>query len=487
MSSRVVSRTRSRALAPRRVITAATAAAAVAAVLVGGSLLPSESASFQPGRPALVGKTTTICTVAPAVDATTTVSAVAIRQDPIREGSLTATLLGADQPAVTITEPGHGEQLSPPKVPVLLEGEGTMATASSGVVFGTATAEDEAGLMAAPCTPPSTEHWFPGIGTTPSHRSELILSNPDDSQAEVDLRFFGRNGIVVVPGSPGVAIEAHASRTVALEPLVDAEGPLTVWVRASEGRVSAVSRELFSNDLAPAGADWQTSSLPPSRVVVIPAVPEGDGTRELTVVNPGPGRAEVSVQVLGLQGAYAPIGAEKITLAPESTASVSLEEGLARESGSIRLVSDQPVTGAVLSTSRRPDGQPDIAVQSAQAPLIRTGVSALATTDGADSDLVFANSADLDTMISFEVVSFAGVTLRRDEVLVTANGTATRRLNSPTPSYLVVRVPDGSAIFAGIVLSQPEGALAGLSTLAVTSPDVASRAPAAVPDPTVGR
>jgi len=269
--------------------------------------------------------------------------------------------------------------------------------------------------------------------------------------------------------------------------LVETEGPLTVRVRASKGRVSAVSRELFSNDLAPAGADWQTNALPPARVVVIPAVPEGDGTRELTVVNPGPRRAEVAVQVLGLQGAYAPIGAENITVGPESTASVSLGEGLAGEPGSVRLVSDQPVTGAVLSTSRRSDGQPDIAVQTAQAPLVGTGVSALATTDGADSDLVFGNSADVDTMISFEVVSFAGVTLRRDDVLVTANGTATRRLNTPTPSYLVVRVPDASAIFAGIVLSQPEGALAGLSTVAVTSPDVASRAPHAVPDPAVGR
>ncbi len=84
-------------------------------------------------------------------------------------------------------------------------------------------------------------------------------------------------------------------------------------------------------------------------------------------------------------------------------------------------------------------------------------------------------------------MSYDGVSLRSDDVLLAPNSTATRRLTSPAPAYLVVRVPDGSAVVGGVVLSQPEGDLAGLATVPLTSPDVASRAPATVPDPSVGR
>ena len=61
----------------------------------------------------------------------------------------------------------------------------------------------EVGLKAAPCLAPATSHWFSGLGATDADRTDLILSNPDDAQAQVDLRFYGRSGRVAVPGSPG--------------------------------------------------------------------------------------------------------------------------------------------------------------------------------------------------------------------------------------------------------------------------------------------
>ncbi|MET0763201.1 MAG: hypothetical protein ABWZ63_12855, partial [Thermoleophilaceae bacterium] len=74
-----------------------------------------------------------------------------------------------------------------------------------------------------------------------------------------------------------------------------------------------------------------------------------------------------------------------------------------------------------------------------------------------------------------------------DEVLLPTGGTATRRLTSPAPSYVVVHAPAGSAIVGGVILTQTEGEIAGLSTLPLVSPDVAARAPREVADPTVGR
>ena len=80
-----------------------------------------------------------------------------------------------------------------------------------------------------------------------------------------------------------------------------------------------------------------------------------------------------------------------------------------------------------------------------------------------------------------------GSMLRTDDVLLGPDGTATRRLSSPAPSYVVVRVPDASSVVGHVVLTQPEGDIAGLATIPLTSPDVASRAPQTQLDPSVGR
>ncbi len=340
----------------RRVLAVVAALVGVALVGGGGGLLPVERASVPSSRIPLVGRVTTVCAAASADAAQagqTTVSAVVVRQAPGREGKLTGTPLAATDPAFTLTEQGKGTQLPDATTPVLLAGEGVMATAGSGAVLTRATEGSDAGLAAAPCLAPATSLWFAGLGASDSDRTELVLTNPDDAQAEVDLRFYGRLGRVIVPGSPGLVIDARSSRTVSLTSVVKADGPLGLVVQASKGRVAAAARRTLSDDLTPAGTDWQVPSFAPSAELVIPAVPEGDGGRQLVVTNPGLDRASIAIQVLGLQGAYAPSGAETIEVAAESSASVDLAPGLAGEAGTIRLSSDRPVTAAVISSSSR--------------------------------------------------------------------------------------------------------------------------------------
>jgi Family of unknown function (DUF5719) len=471
----------------RRAVTLIGAAAALALIAGGGSLLRAESATTTPVQLTMVGRTTSVCTVSPKSPSRATIAAVTVRREPAREGQLRAEQLSGGKAGLEITEPGTGTTLARDKDPLLLQAEGVMATGTSAAVLGAAGQGEQAGLMAAPCLPPGTVHWFPGVGSSSTEKTELILTNPDDSQAEVDLRFFGRRGRVAVPGSPNIAVDARASRMISLSSLVQTDGPLTVAVRTSSGRVAAIARKVRSNKLAPAGADWQLSSAVPATTVIIPAVPDGEGGRRLIVSNPGTARATVTISALGIQGEYAPSGAASVDLVPESTAELDLTAGLAGEAGAIKLTSDQPVTGTVVSTGHRDSAQDDLAVSSAAAPLVGDGVSAIATTAATDSDLILSNGTDADTPVTFEVFSYAGVSLRTDNVLLAANSTATRRLNTPPPSYVVVRVPAGSGIYGGVRLAQPEGDIAGLSTIPLTSPDVASRAPAVAPDPGVGR
>lgn len=486
---------RDRHPAARRLAALGVAAVALGAIIGGGSMITPEAVTALPDRVPLVGRTSAICSVpSPAEGApaeqpvgTTSVSAVAVRQPAGRVGRLVGAPLKSDQSELTVTEPGKGAQIASAKASVVLEGEGAMATASSGAVLGTATGGTDTGLSAAPCLAPSTTHWFTGFGTGDADRTELVLTNPDDAQAEVDLRFFGRTGRIVVPGSPAVIVEAHATRTFSLATLVTENGPFGLQIQASEGRVSAIARRTRTTELKPSGADWQLPSTTPALTSVIPTVPDGAGARDLLITNPGMDRATVAVQVLTVGGPVVPSGAASVEVGPESTVSVDLAPGLAGAAGAVKLTSDQPVTGAVTSASTRTGAVSDFAVQSAAAPLVRTGVSALATVTGVQAELIFSNGGDTDAPLSFEVVSFDGVSLRADDVLLAPGSTATRRLTSPAPSYVVVTVPDGSAVVGGVVFTQPEGDVAGLATLPLTSPDLASRAPTTQWDPAAGR
>src|SRR4030095_2683860 len=275
-----------------------------------------------------------------------------------------------------------------------ISADGVMASTSSAVIVGDVMEGPEVGLKAAPLLAPPPSHWFSGLGATDADRTDLILTNPDDAQAQVDLRFYGRSGRVVVPGSPGVLIRAHESRTVSLSGLIKSEGTVSVAVQASQGRVTAVAKRSQTNQLKAAGIDWQIPSASPSTVVVIPGVPPSEGGRQLVVTNPGATRANVAVQVLGFNGPFEPSGAASLDVPPESTAAVSLKEGLAGQAGAIKLASNVPVTGTVISTSQRSGAGADLAVQSATVPLIRTGVSAIAPSNIASTELILCDRGE---------------------------------------------------------------------------------------------
>jgi hypothetical protein len=205
------------------------------------------------------------------------------------------------------------------------------------------------------------------------------------------------------------------------------------------------------------------------------------------VANPGADRATVSVNVLGVDGAFAPAGAEQLEVPPESTAEVPVAAGLAGAAAGIELTSDQPVTGSVLSEAIGTDALPDLAIQSATAPIVRTGVVPLVHLDKTEAELVLSNGGENDVALSFDVYGYDGVKIDDDDVLLVPHATATRRLDSGEAAYLVVSVPAGASVVGGVTFLASSGGIAGVATVPVTSPDVASRAPQVEFDPTVGR
>ena len=194
----------------RRAIALGVAFVALLLILGGGTLLRAEAPASQATHSPQVGRTTMICTtsapLSAAARARTEVSAVAIREAPDRPGSLSASTLDTKSVKLKLSEPGKGAPPYRTNASIVIAADGAMATASSAVIVDDVTGGNEAGLKAAPCLAPATAHWFSGLGATDEDRTDLILSNPDDAQAQVDLRYYGRSGRIAVPGSPGLVI-----------------------------------------------------------------------------------------------------------------------------------------------------------------------------------------------------------------------------------------------------------------------------------------
>src|SRR6188768_3375236 len=215
----------------RRAVALGAALAAVLLLVGAGMFFGQEAPASNANRTPLVGRTTTVCTTSVAQSGApaekTEVSAVAVREATDRSGSLTGSTLSSKPTALKITEQGKGAQLSRVTSPIVVSADGAMATTGSSVIVNDVMEGPEASLSAAPCLAPATSHWFSGLVATDDDRTDLILTNPDDAQAQVDLRYYGRNGRIAVPGSSGQVIKGHESVPVSLNGRVRADGPFS--------------------------------------------------------------------------------------------------------------------------------------------------------------------------------------------------------------------------------------------------------------------
>lgn len=474
-----------------KLITIGAALAGLVLVGVGGSALPvaQGSGATQETDP-VIGRTTSVCTTEKGDTATKTwASAVVMGEETDSgPGELIGRPISGGDAALTVREKGRGALLAQPDESLVLQAEGAMASLSGGAIFTNSTGGPDRGLSLAGCTAPATEHWFSGLGAADDHRSELVLTNPDQSQAEVDLRLYGVDGIEQAAGGLGIVVPGNSTRTVALESLVDSEDLLSARVRTTAGRIAVAARDRATGeDSTPAGSDWIGATRAPAHSVVVPGLPGRAGVRELVVANPSDRRTTVAIEALGADGTFAPADADEIEVGAESTAAIRLDEALAGEPVALRLTSEQPVTGVVRSTSERRGAAPDVAVSVAGPGLVSAGLAPVAVTSGTASSLLLSNPGAEPVDVPIELFSLDGNSLLAETLTVPAGGSVGKDLPGKNAAFLVAHTPAGSEVHGGVVITQRSGDVAGLTGLALASPDVAARAPDASRDPATTR
>ncbi|MFC7221403.1 DUF5719 family protein [Streptomyces polyrhachis] len=190
------------------------------------------------------------------------------------------------------------------------------------------------GLSGTACTAPDSRFLFPGVSTHRSRQDYVVLTNPDDGQAVVDLDLFGPEGRVLSESGEGVPVPGHGSASVLLSTLTgEPADALALQVTARSGRVGAAVRATDDR----LGGDWLAPAADPAAALVLPGIPKDATSVRLVAYAPGEEDAELAVRFSGPTGTITPAGHESLTVKGGMTASVDFADLTAGEGGSLVL------------------------------------------------------------------------------------------------------------------------------------------------------
>ncbi len=357
---------------------------------------------------------------------------------PLRAGDLTVDLPAVGSRAVTAT----------PGTPLLLTAEGAAAPG----VFAARTDLAPGGADVVACPGPRASWWFTGAGATLGRRSDLVLTNPDDAPAVLDVRVYGAAGLLDTPGLRGLTLRAGETRRVALVDVVSLTdgAELTVAVHATRGRVAA---GLLDTRRA-AGAEgraWVAASAEPATTVRVVGVPTA-GRRTLLVTNPGPDQALVRLRVQTTSGVFVPLGQGDLSVDPGSVTSVDVGPVLGADTAALELTSTTPVTAAVRTTG----GRAGLATTPVGTALAGDAVAVLPGVTGARAAVQLAADADGGRVRLRALAADGSATGTADVTL--RPGTAAA-WPVPAGTAFVVASPRAGAVVAGLVLTAPDVAV----------------------------
>ncbi|MFG6476119.1 DUF5719 family protein [Microbacterium sp. P06] len=169
---------------------------------------------------------------------------------------------------------------------------------------------DLAGFAASSCTTPLMESWLVGGATTTGSNDLVIVSNPGDVAATVQLTVFGVSGPQTPPGGADRVVAAGTQIAVPLAGLLlDEESPV-VRITATGAPVRASLQASITRVLTPGGVDQVGAVAAATNRQVIPGVSvvsAPDAANSATIVRllaPGnDGEATVAVQPLDASAA----------------------------------------------------------------------------------------------------------------------------------------------------------------------------------------
>ncbi len=377
---------------------------------------------------------------------------LALGRDATQAGQIvsaapTATVSGSDGASL--------KQLTEPTAPVVIGSDGhpvfvappvdeTRSDAAASA-SGTVGAEDLRGFAASACQPPLIESWLVAGATTTGSADVILLSNPSDVAATVDLTLYSATGASTPPSGSGLRVDAHSQRLVPLAALAVGEGAPVVRVTASGAPVAAALQSSLSRTLLTGGVEQSGAIVGSATQQVIPGlrVPQSavdaasaGATTLLRLLAPG-ADATATVTVQDDTGRTALT--QSVPLGADLPTELDLA-GLSAGTYTVRVDATSAVVSAVWQTTNFNNGA-DFAWYTAAEAIVDPSVVAVA--DGPSPLLVIAGSTAGAADVVLKPLSGATETER---VRVAAGDTA----SVPVEPGAVYRIETSNPIRASV-------------------------------------
>lgn len=322
-----------------------------------------------------------------------------------------------------------------------------LAAAQSAV----ADADDLVGFAASSCAPPAMESWLVGGSGATGAADLIVLTNPGQVAAQVDLTVFGATGRVTPDAGAGLLVPAGQQRVIPLASVALAESNPVVLVSSTQAPVDAVLQTSLTRTLVPVGLDVVGATGLPTTSQTVPAfsvVGGSDEPSDTSVRLLAPSDATTAtVTITSLGGRSAAASFPDLALEAGVPAEVDLEslpEGRYR----VEVAADAPVVTAVHAATGAGAGSDFAWYGSADDISVPT---LLAVAEGPEPQLALVNPGD-DEVAAVLTDGAGGGDPR--EVRVPGGGSVSVDLRAGELYHLD---PAGGTLRAGVTFTSPQG------------------------------
>ncbi len=313
--------------------------------------------------------------------------------DPSVLSTVTTAALGAATPPAPLPLDARGRVATGTGTGVaddalLLTARGALAAGLAAEQLSRATGPERRGWASAACAPAAPDTWYAGGSTAVGESAALVLVNPDETPASVDVALWSAQGPLDARPGRGLLVPARSRRVVGLDALAPGRSGLALRVTATRGRVASAVEHTRTEAGSPRGTELVPPSPPPGAQVVVPGLPAGPGERALLVTNPGEDATVVQVQLTGGDGQFVPTGLGAVPVAAGSTTRIDLTDLLSGTAAAARVVS---AVGPVLAVGLVVDGAgptAELAYAGAAGPL--TGPALVPSLTGSGSAVLLS-------------------------------------------------------------------------------------------------
>jgi len=394
------------------------AVASVAVVVLFGTLLDNRGANSIPDASAIepVGSAVLLCPEPGAgSDLGVRVTAAVV---PGQEGQVDRpgkagmeTLPGKESAKSSIETPGGQAQINAfgERLPAIRAyGVGSLAPGLIANQWGRDPRGTGRGMASTACASAGSDFWFVGGGAIAGRQTRVVLVNPDDTPAVVDVIVHGTDGLIDAPAGRGLVIKGLDRAVVRLDVLAPGIKATAVHVIARAGRVGASVADEQMSGLDAIGTDWIPQSTAPSTKLYVPGVMPGKGARVLSIVTPGIDDATVRIRVISTNGTFAPADRDQIDVPAESVVSLDMSEVIGGDAATLEITSDVPVVAGMRQFFGGKGVQDETAFSSSAQPMTTaSAVSGLPVRVSTDVRLAIT-APDTDVKVDIVLLPFKG-------------------------------------------------------------------------------